>query len=239
MDALSSITTGPSISEQVYLSLRSSLLGGAYPSGARLSEAGLAQHLDVSRAPVREALERLVQEGLVVRRPRRGTFVRRYDRTQVRELMELRRVLETAAARLAVARATDEELDALRRLLAAADAAIGRGEGYPPDRDFHRALTALAKNGELLRVAGLVCDQLRLARARSTHRCGRDREAFDEHAAVLRALTARDAVGVDAALAAHLAAAEAAMLAWLDPAATRHEDSMRSTDSAGSTRRSI
>lgn len=239
MDALSSVTTGPSISEQVYRSLRASLLDGAYSSGARLSEAGLAQHLDVSRAPVREALERLVQEGLVVRRPRRGTFVRCYDRTQIREIMELRHVLEAAAGRLAVVRASDEELDAMKRLLDAAEVAIERGEGYPPDRDFHRALTALAKNDELLRVAGLVCDQLRLARARSTQRSGRAREAWSEHAAVLRALVARDAAEVEAALASHLAAAEAAMLAWLDRAGTPYEDPQRSVDSVRSTRRRL
>ncbi len=217
MDALSSVTTGPSISEQVYRSLRASLLGGAYPSGARLSEAGLAQHLEVSRAPVREAVERLVQEGLVVRRPRRGTFVRCYDHAQVRELMELRRVLETAAATFAVERATDEELEALRRQLGSAEAAAERGERYVADQDFHGALLALAKNDELVKVAGLVADQLRLARARSTARCGRAQEAFDEHAAVLRALVARDAVAAQAALRTHLAAAEAAMLVWLDP----------------------
>ncbi len=235
MDALSSVTTGPSISEQVYRSLRASLLEGAYPSGAQLSEAGLAQRLDVSRAPVREALERLVQEGLLVRRPRRGTFVRSYDRAQVGELMELRGVLETAAAHLAVVRASDEELDALRRLLDAADAATRRGEGYPPDRDFHRALTVLAKNGELARVTGLVFDQLRLARALSTQRSGRAREAWREHAGVLRALVARDVDGVDAALAAHLAAAEAAMLAWVDrdgtpPQGSDTERRLRSID---------
>lgn len=239
MDALSSVTTGPSISEQVYRSLRSSLLDGAHPSGARLSEAGLAQRLDVSRAPVREALERLVQEGLVVRRPRRGTFVRCYDRAQVRELMELRGVLETAAARLAVERASDGELEALGRQLGSAEAAVERGERYVADRDFHGALTALAKNDELAKVARLVSDQLRLARARSTARCGRAREAFSEHAAVLRALVARDPAAVDAALRRHLSAAEAGMLAWLEPAPTPNEDSMRSTDSAGSTRRSL
>jgi len=239
MDALPSVTTGPSITEQVYRSLRASLLAGAYPSGSRLSEAGLAQHLNVSRGPVREALERLVQEGLVVRWPRRGTFVRCYDRTQVRELMELRRVLEVAAARLAVLRASGEDLEELQVLLGAADDATAAGEGYPPDQDFHRALTALAGNGEMSRVAGRVGDQLHLARVLSTQRCGRAREAWHEHAAVLRALLERDAAAVEAALTSHLAAAEAAMLAWLDRDGALNEDPTRSPNSVRSTRRRL
>lgn len=213
VDKLSGVTAWPSITEQVYRRVRGLLLEGGYEPGQRLNEVALAERLEVSRGPVREALERLSQEGLVVRVPRRGTFVRRYGRHEVRELMELRRVLESAAGRLAVERASAEELEAMRELQTAADAMIKRGSGYPPDKDFHQAVVRLAKNRELERTSGLVYDQLRLARSLSSKTAGRAREAWREHAAILRALLARDRAAVEAALAAHLAAAEAVMLA--------------------------
>lgn len=213
MDRLSSVTTWPSVTEQVYRRLRSLLLEGGHAPGQRLNEVTLAERLEVSRGPVREALERLGQEGLVVRVPRRGTFVRRYGRTEVRELMELRLVLETAAGRLAARRAGGGDLERMRALQDAADAVIASGGGYPPDEDFHQAVVRLAGNRELERAAGLVYDQLRLARSLSAQRDGRARDAWREHAAILRALLARDEGAVETALEEHLRAAEAAMLA--------------------------
>lgn len=213
MDKLSGVTTWPSVTDQVYRRLRGLLLEGGYEPGERLNEVTLAERLEVSRGPIREALERLAQEGLVVRVPRRGTFVRRYGRHEVRELMELRRVLESAAGRLAAERATAEELEAMRGLQEAADAVIRGGSGYPPDKDFHQAVVRLAGNRELERATGLVYDQLRLARSLSAQTPGRARQAWREHAAILRALLARDDAAAEAAVVAHLNAAEAAILA--------------------------
>ncbi len=218
MDALSGLKAGPSITEQVYQAIRSLVLSGGHRPGSRLSEAGLAERLEVSRGPVREALERLAQEGLVVRVPRRGSFVRRYGANEVGELMELRRVLEAAAARLAVRRADDADLAAMEQLLEAASQAIASGRGYPPDRDFHQALARLAGNHALERATGLVYDQLRLARALAAQRPGRAREAWREHAAILRALLARDEDAAERAVQEHLAAATAAMQAWVEEA---------------------
>ena len=227
MDALRSLKAGPSITEQVYSAVRAHLLSGGHPSGSRLSEAGLAQRLEVSRGPVREALERLAQEGLVVRVPRRGSFVRRYGEREVRELMELRCVLETAAVRLAVRRADAAALARMEALLSAADEAIAGGGSYPPDEDFHHAIVQLAGNRELERHAGLVYDQLRLARALAALRPGRARDAWQEHAAILRALLARDEEGVVTALEVHLGAAESTMLALVREADAVQEGSKR------------
>jgi len=218
MDGVIGLRAGLSMTDQVYRAVRSLLLRGGYSPGSRLSETGLARMLEVSRGPVREALERLAQEGLVVRIPRRGTFVRHYGITEVRELMELRRVLELAAARMAVRRASGDDLVVVEEVLAAADTAIRNGHGYPPDKDFHLTIARLTCNRELERTAGLVYDQLRLARALAACRPGRSREAWREHTAILRALLARDENAVGVALEAHLAAAEAAMLAWADQA---------------------
>jgi len=226
VDKLSGLTDWPSITEQAYRRVRGVLLEGAYLPGARLSEVALAARLEVSRGPVREALERLAQEGLVVRVPRRGTYVRRYDRAEVRELMELRRVLDTAAVRLAIVRADDDALSRVHALQDAAEAVIARGSGYPPDKDFHQAVVRLARNRELERSAGLVYDQLRLARSLSAQG-SRARAAWREHAAILRALLARDAAAAEEAVAAHLQAAEAAILELAADAGARDDGQTR------------
>ena len=233
MDALSGLRAGPSITEQVYRAIRSLVLAGGHGPGARLSEAGLAERLEVSRGPVREALERLAQEGLVVRVPRRGSFVRRYRASEVRELMELRSVLEEAAIRFTVRRADDAELAAMEALLEAAGQAIDSGRGYPPEQDFHQAIARLAGNRALERAAGLVHDQLRLARALAAQRPGRAREVLREHAAILRALRERDVDAAEAALQSHLAAATAAMQASVEEADAATEGSKRGMHPVG------
>ncbi len=238
MDALSGVTAGPSVGEQVYVALRSLVLSGDHPPGAHLSEVALARQLEVSRAPVREALERLAQEGLVVRIPRRGAFVRRYGAGEVRQLMELRRILETAASTLAVDRASDEAVAEVRSLLLGSEQAVTRGEAYPADKDFHLAITALSGNREVVRAAAMVYDQLRLARTLAARRSGRAQQAWSEHAAILNALEARDRGAVEEAVVAHLRAAESTMLASIDEVDAGNDAARRGTSPAWSNGRS-
>lgn len=86
-----------SLAEQAASAIRTMITEGHLPPGEALSEMALADHLGVSKTPVREALLRLKQEGLVETSPRRGTFVFRMDEPQVRQLSRFRLVLEQAA----------------------------------------------------------------------------------------------------------------------------------------------
>jgi len=237
VDELRSLEAGPSFTEQAYRAVRRQVLSGSYGPGDRLKEAALAERLGISRGPVREAVEKLVQEGLVVRVPRRGVFVRRYTLDDVRALMELRSALELEAVRLGTERATEADLAGLQRALAEADLAIDRDGGYPTDADFHGAIVRLSKNPYLERAAGLVYDQLRLARSLAGRRSVRAREAWGEHAAVLRALIERDAGAARLAVRRHLAAAEATMLGLLTAAGPEPREARRVETRAPSSRR--
>jgi GntR family transcriptional regulator of gluconate operon len=140
------------LAEDVADRIREEILTGGFHQGERLVEAGIAQHLGVSRGPVREAFKMLRAEGLVRDEPHRGTFVVRLTGVDVREIYDLRAALEARAARQVTARGRASDARSLRklldRLLAAADsgdvAAVSRA-----DLAFHEGLCRLTGNRRL------------------------------------------------------------------------------------------
>src|SRR6478736_3301539 len=105
---------GVVLGEAVFRSLCEALQGGTYRAGDRLREEEVAQRLNVSRTPVREALGRLAARGFVAPSGGRGLVVRNLDISEVLELYAMREILEGAAARLAAEHASAPEIDALR-----------------------------------------------------------------------------------------------------------------------------
>src|SRR5438132_8027075 len=107
MSALSfnlALPTRRTLADSIARSLRDAILGGQLSSGQRLAEGQLAGNLKVSRAPVREALASLEQEGLVSRTPNGATSVTHLSRNDVEEICSLRLPLEVLAVRLAITR---------------------------------------------------------------------------------------------------------------------------------------
>ena len=100
--------------------------------GEQLSEQALAEQLGVSRTPVREAFLRLQTERLVEVKPQRGTFVFQYEMTELREMCELREVLETGALRVALGRDRDGLIKELRARHKTAESIVARGTGRLP-----------------------------------------------------------------------------------------------------------
>src|SRR5512136_1769949 len=92
---------GPAAVDRVYARLRSGILDGSYPQGARLGEVELAETLGVSRTPVREALRRLGSEGLVETLPNKGARVRTWSPQELDAISDLRALLEGHGAALA------------------------------------------------------------------------------------------------------------------------------------------
>jgi GntR family transcriptional regulator of vanillate catabolism len=116
--------------------LRDLILAGEVQPGERLSEVALAERLSVSRTPLRAALQRLEQEGLVALIPSGGYAVRSFSRQEVIDAIELRGVLEGTAARLAAERATTpERIEAIRDVVADLDTVLA---AEPSAMDFER-----------------------------------------------------------------------------------------------------
>ena len=199
------IARPPLVREAAYEKLKRALTEGHLAPGARLSEPELAELLGVSRTPVREALMRLAQEGLVELLPGRGARVRALTPEEVREVYEVRGALEAEAARLAATRHAPADLAAL----AAAQAEL---EALPPgaqsaqtaaDARFHAALVAAAKNRELERLFHQLDAKLALARRFSADE-NQSPKTLAEHRAILKALKARDPEAAARAARAHV-----------------------------------
>lgn len=106
------------VQQQLTATLRASILHGDFPPGSRLRQVEVADRFGVSPVPLREALTALEREGLVTRRPRRGWYIVQLDEDEIREIFELRMMLEPKAVQDALARISDEEVARLEALAA-------------------------------------------------------------------------------------------------------------------------
>ena len=144
-----------SLAEDAADRIREQILAGGFRQGEHLVEAKIAEQLNISRGPVREAFKLLRAEGLLNEEPRRGTFVVSLSADDVREIYGLRAALEGRAARL-IARAHDPAtIEQLRTLADAIDAAVATGDGAAVSRAdlaFHEGLCALCGNSRILEV---------------------------------------------------------------------------------------
>ena len=150
--------------------IRDLIITGRLGLGEQLSENTLAEQLGVSRTPVREAFMRLENERLVEVRPQRGTFVFQYDATELREICELREVLETGALRIALARDREALVRVLTAEVDAAEPALALGPAsYQPfDTAFHDALVRASNNRELVDAYLRISGRIRAVRFRLT-----------------------------------------------------------------------
>ena len=212
----------------VYVRLLGDLRIGTLPPGSRLLETELAQRLQVSRTPIREAIRRLEADGLVSHLPRVGATVRSLDHSEIMELYEMRLVLEGTAARLAARSATDvefDELDAINDEMVQAD---GDGEAlFHLNQQFHRILIDAARNRFLVRSVNVVHTTLLILGPSTLNRTDRAQDAVAEHRAITAALRARDGATAEAEMRAHMGAAHRTRLRMLretEPVGPQSED---------------
>jgi DNA-binding GntR family transcriptional regulator len=183
---------------RIHKLLRRSIIMGHCRPGQRLSVEDLAAQHGTSVTPVRDALQMLSQEGLVTIRPRSGYFVTRVTLKQLRDLFELRRILELAAVEQAVTRISDQELAELERIHAGytGDDDVSYERYTDENRRFHGLIAEASGNHELAEAVRRLHD--RLARFMVIRRAGRTMERA--HARIVQALRARDPVAARAAM---------------------------------------
>jgi DNA-binding GntR family transcriptional regulator len=198
---------GPGTAAQHALEgLRRALIAGELAPGDRVRQEELAEGMGVSLSPVREALAVLEQEGQVTYLPRRGYFVTELDAGQVREIYELRDVLEERAARHALPLLED---DGLRRIdLAARDCTAAAAAGdvaaeLEANRRFHFAILGSPDQVHTLRLIRLLWDSTETYRALYYNSPQARHESLQAHDRILDALRKRDADRLVAELADH------------------------------------
>jgi GntR family transcriptional regulator, rspAB operon transcriptional repressor len=191
MEANGELVLTDTSKKRIYTEVRRSIIMGHRKAGERLDIEKLARRFDTSVTPVRDALQMLSQEGLVTIKPRSGYFVARITLKQLRDMLDLRKILELAAIERAALRITEEQVAGLRSVHA----------GYTGDDDesydrytdenhrFHYLVAMASGNQELADLVSHLND--RLARFMVLRHAGKSQEIT--HARITDALQAHDA----------------------------------------------
>src|SRR5215470_2270305 len=200
--------------DRVYDQLKRSIVEGHYRSGEALTEGILARTQRASRTPVREALSRLHQEGLVDRLPGRGWFVSTVTVQLIRDTFEVRRWLEGATAAGAAERASDAALHELRALGEFRYADAGYRAAEQVNREFHLAIARASNNQVAIDLVQQCLTQFDRFLSLGTDLTSSPyaENATAEHVKIVTAIERRDPAVARAAMEHHLDACGALMM---------------------------
>jgi DNA-binding GntR family transcriptional regulator len=205
-------------SELVYRKLRDAIASGALKPGQRLMETEVAEWLEVSRTPVREALRRLEGDGMLTVEPRMGRVVASISRQAMLELYVMREVLEGTAARLCARHASETEIIELQALVEREARLRGNlPEAARHNRLFHDAIHRGAHNRYLEKSLAAVNDTMHLLGPSQLLIPERARQSQAEHAQLLAHIRSHDAEGAEAAARRHVRSAQQQRLQNLFP----------------------
>ena len=201
------IETGAPLSEQVYRLLRATIITGVLEPGAALQEPVITAQLGISRTPVREALLRLKDDGLVQIRRQAGTCVAPIDANRVEEGIIVRESLEPRIAQLAAARIDARTLEVLTHQTERMARAAARQDSrtfIEADDLFHQTLIDASGHQHIARIIQQINAQLDRIRYLSVSEPIRAQTAVDEHHQLIAALSAGDGATCSALLQHHL-----------------------------------
>jgi DNA-binding GntR family transcriptional regulator len=195
------------LKEVVYQRLKENILRGKLPPGGKLPETLIAQQLGVSRTPLREAINRLEQDGFVEIIPRRGSFVRQVSPDEILEDLEIREVLEGLAVREAAHRATPQMIETMK----------GCFRNFSPRRvenslrsyaqqnvRFHQCIIEASQNRKLITLIRNLFDHMDLVRLYTMVLPGRAKKSLAEHQKLIRLIEDRQGKLAEKFLRAHI-----------------------------------
>ena len=190
------IETPVTNADKTFFRLRTDIVEGVIQAGAKLSETELSTRYAVSRAVIREAINRLVACHLVERKANVGAKVVTLSAAGLVQLYQVREALEGMAARLAANNMDDGEISNLKSLLDAHSSKVSSGETYyqeAGDVDFHYRIVLGSKNAHLISVLiDGIYHLVRMYRVQLGMAGPRVTTAFEEHSNIVRAIANRD-----------------------------------------------
>lgn len=213
--AMGSVSTSAS---DAYEALRARLTAGEFRAGMRLTELQIAHELQLSRTPVREALRRLVNDGLLRFVPNVGTFVPSWSEQEIRDLFDLRVMLESRIARLAAKRITAAEIDQLISLQERIETRGARTDAAnlkrinPLNREFHRLISAASRNTRMSEMLSNAIEIPLVQQTFARYTPEQLARSFRHHREVIDAFIAGDPDWAHDVMSCHVRAARAAML---------------------------
>lgn len=206
------------LGEAVRQRIEQMVLTGAIPAGERINELQLAQQLDISRGPVREALRALEHAGLLVAIPNRGVFVRKVDLADALHLYDVRAGLARVTGRLVAQHASRQQIETLRASFDSMETAVATDDVaafYAGNLWFHSLLLEYAGNPRLATLSETVRNELQLYLRDAVVGPARLRQSQAEHRQILDAIVAGQVDSAAAAFEAHILAGKQRMLEYL------------------------
>ncbi|MDR5702173.1 MAG: GntR family transcriptional regulator [Armatimonadota bacterium] len=195
--------------------LRNAILSGYFKPGDRLIERELCKKMGISRTPIREAIRKLEQEGLITTIPYKGPIVTVLSPEDIEEVFQVRAVLEGLAIRLLATRQDIQAIQAMRKAVEAGERALERGSLralVATNRAFHEAISKGSGNKLLQSLLSNLRARIGLLRVQSLSLPGRPEESVREHRQLLRAVERGLPDEGEALMRAHVARAREA--AW-------------------------
>jgi len=207
------------LAERVYDDLRHAIVSREFPAGEPLTEHDLCARFGVSRTPVREALKKLERDHLVRVVPKKGAFVRTLSHDEIRELYEVREVLEALAVRLAAPRLDGDDLAGFQtrfRALRSQGPRTTYTEVRALGEEFHRHLVKAADNTKLAELLEQIRERIQSVWTLSIVAPRRVQALVREHLAILQALERGDARRAERLMVEHVRRVRAVILRLVD-----------------------
>lgn len=193
--------------QQIYQTLRSMILDLALAPGTRFTETQVADHFQVSRTPVREALQRLEVENQIIIRPKQGCFVRPVDLKQIRDYYDVRVAIELLAVERACAHMSDTALQDLAQQWNPERTSFGVEANdtlKQAEENFHIALAQGSGNPALVRYLADINDHIRVVRRLGWPDFTSVQDTYQEHYDICQLILARDVDAARTTLLAHI-----------------------------------
>jgi DNA-binding GntR family transcriptional regulator len=196
-----------SLGQHVFENLKQAIIRGDVAPGDRLVESQIAEVLDISRTPVREAIHKLEREGLLKKLPKAGFAVVNLTREDIEETFGIRSVLESYAARLAAVNHHEEDLKPLEEKIKEFQICLERGEmGELPriNTEFHSLFYALSRSPKLIKLINDLRDQIFRFRKILLQMDNMAKTSNEDHRKILAAIRQRDVPRVERVVKEHI-----------------------------------
>ena len=196
-----------SLTSAVQQALERMITAGEIGPGDKLNEAALAEHLGVSRGPVREAFRVLEEAGLLTLKKNRGVYVRQIPLQEALEIYELRAIMEAQVGAVLAETASEEQLASLQTMIDSMEQAVQAQDAalyYRLNVEFHETLVSFAGNRKMYLLYRRLTRELALFRRRNLEAQDLLTGSIQEHREVLSAIRSRDAQGAADTLRRHV-----------------------------------
>jgi len=200
MESLLKIEGYELLSQKVYRVLKTEIIKGLLKPGTKLLEGKIAEQMEVSRTPIREALRELAAEGFVKISPNQGVVVSNASIEDIQEVLQIRGVLEGLAARLAAKIINKEEIKELDKYLKQMEYYTNKDDVLAfseMDAEFHELILGICENNRLIQIRKNLSDQAHRYRIRSLTIPGRLKYSLKEHREIVETLKRKDAKQAD------------------------------------------